>query len=399
MLDNTAYWIWLQNAFGAGSPIPWNIFTRLAGGVEEFHSGGIRLWNKMKFISDGHISALADFTPEEAQARLEYVNMRGWEALTPQSEKYPTALRNISNPPAVLYVKGEFPDVDSRPSIAVAGSRRPTEDSLTAASKFGYQLAAGGAVVISGGAVGVDANALLGAMSAAGRMISVLPVDLDSPYIADNAVLRRSISERGGALVTEYFSQRHPLRGTFQERNRLITGLSCGIVLIQARLTSGTIMYAKYAGEQSRDVFVYPGPPGAADFEGSRRLISEGAKPVICGEEVLEEYGTRFAFAQSDLENASNVSKKVSTGAAEPASLEDGFSDTGCSAAQTKRRAYPEREGDEGKILSALQDGELSVSQLEDITDIPAGRLLGLLTTLELEGLAESLPGKRYRIL
>lgn len=392
-MDHRAYWIWLQQAFGQGSRLPWELSRRFAGGVEEFYRGGPKLWNSFSFITDQQAATLFGFTLGEAEARLEYAEKVGWWVVTPECEKYPEPLRNISDPPAVLYGKGELPDLTSRPAIAIAGARKALEVSVEAARKFGCQLACGGAPVISGGALGIDTAALTGAMSALGPVVSVLPVDLGSPYINKNIALRREIPEKGGALVSEYFMQRQPGLGGFQVRNRLITGLCCGVVLIQAAEKSGTMIYAKRALEQDRDVFVYPGPEGAPEYAGSRALLRDGAKAVTCGEDVLEEYGRRFSISPSDIFSAGAGYEGLFDDIPLPVP-EAAFGDPG--APEEPEEVSPE----DGAILRALSSGgTLTLAQLGEATGLSPGKLLGQLTDLELEGRIESVSGRRYRTL
>lgn len=391
-MDDRAYWIWAQQIFGVGHSLPWGLFQKYQGGLREFYEGGARLWNTLPFITEQHANALCGFTVSEAQARLEYAEKVGWDVITPESPEYPEQLRNISCPPAVLYVKGELPDLETRPAIGVAGARKATADSLRAASSFGYQLAAGGAAVISGGAVGVDAAALTGAMGAVGRVVSVLPTDLDSPYLSSNASLRRSILQSGGALVSEYFSQRNPDRGTFQVRNRLISGLSCGMLLIQAGGKSGTMIYAKHAKEQNRDLFVYPGPEGAEEFVGSRALLMDGAMAVSSGEEILEEYTVRFQRRKVP-PRFSGLFNKVK----QPIRPECRKFSEKQGPARVLADPGPEPQGEKKALLDALGEELLSLAELEARTGMGASVLLGLLTEMELDGQVESAPGKRYR--
>lgn len=382
-MDNRAYWIWLQQAFGAGSRMPWKLHRDYRGGAGEFYEGGARLWNTRRDITDQQAAALYSFSLEEAEARLEYAEKVGWQVITPECEKYPEALRNISDPPAALYLKGMLPDVDREPALAVAGARKAVEDSVQAAEKIGFQLAAGGAVVISGNARGVDRAALMGALSACGKTVSVLPVDLGSPYLTENASLRDMIPERGGALVSEYFSQRNPERGTFQVRNRLITGLSCGVLLIQASAKSGTMLYARLAKEQDRDVFVYPGREGGEKFAGSRSLLEDGAKAVTCGEEILEEYALRFRNRKPE-----NPFEGLFDHIPLPEERRPALADPG-----TVRELTEE----EARVLEALGRETLAVAQLEERTGLEAAGLFSVLTELELDGFVISAPGKRYR--
>ena len=150
--------------------------------------------------------------------------------------------------------------------MAVVGARQATEESVDFSRAIGFQLASGGAVVVSGGALGVDGAVLSGVISALGTGMSILPVDLDSPYLVRNMHLRSKLLETGGVLLSEYFSQRDPGRGSFHQRNRLITGFSHCVVLVQAGEKSGTMIYARHALKQGRPLFVYPGPAGAPEF-------------------------------------------------------------------------------------------------------------------------------------
>ena len=379
-MDNRAYWIWMQQAFGAGSPLPWRIHRSVPGGVEAFYQGGPRLWNSLGGIREQEAAALFSFSLEEAQAQLEHALKVGWEVLTPACGEYPQALTHIYDPPAVLYGKGKLPDMDSRPALAVVGARKATPETQEKAREFGYQLALGGASIVTGGAVGVDAAVALGAMSGGGPVVSVLPVALNSPYLSKNHFLRQSILEKGGALLTEYFAQQTPGFGTFQVRNRLITGLACGVLLLQAARKSGTVMYASYAKDQNRDVFVWPGPQGDPAFAGGWDLLEDGAKAVERGEEILEEFQYRSA----------GRGKIISLPAPRAWRAEEAaipvLADPGLPALSQAQAA----------VLAALTDTPQAVAQLEEAAGLPAGQLLGALTELELLGLAQSHQGKRY---
>ena len=379
-MDNRAYWIWMQQAFGAGSPLPWRIHRSVPGGVEAFYQGGPRLWNSLGGIREQEAAALFSFSLEEAQAQLEHALKVGWEVLTPACEEYPQALTHMYDPPAVLYGKGKLPDMDSRPALAVVGACKATPETQEKAREFGYQLALGGASIVTGGAVGVDAAVALGAMSGGGPVVSVLPVALNSPYLSKNHFLRQSILEKGGALLTEYFAQQTPGFGTFQVRNRLITGLACGVLLLQAARKSGTVMYASYAKDQNRDVFVWPGPQGDPAFAGGWDLLEDGAKAVERGEEILEEFQYRFA-GRGKIISLPTPRAWQAEEAAIPVLADPGL---------------PALSQAQAAVLAALTDTPQAVAQLEEAAGLPAGQLLGALTELELLGLAQSHQGKRY---
>jgi DNA processing protein len=218
-------------------------------------------------------------------------------------------------------------------------------------------------------------------MSGGGPVVSVLPVALNSPYLSKNHFLRQSILEKGGALLTEYFAQQTPGFGTFQVRNRLITGLACGVLLLQAARKSGTVMYASYAKDQNRDVFVWPGPQGDPAFAGGWDLLEDGAKAVECGEEILEEFQYRFAGRGKIISLPAPRAWQAEEEAAIPVLADPGL---------------PALSQAQAAVLAALTDTPQTVAQLEEATGLPAGQLLGALMELELLGQARSHQGKRY---
>lgn len=405
-MDERCYWIWMQHAFLPGSPKPFAIAQRFNGDLEAFCSGGRVLWDRADYLSDSECEALSQFSLEHAKAQLDYALALGWQVVTPGCEEYPALLAEIHNPPAALYVLGELPDWDEALSIAVVGARNAREQTLREARSLGCQLAVSGATLIAGGALGVDSEAVSGALSVPGsRIVCVLPVSLDSGYVRKNEELRQKVLRHGGALVSEYFSQQAPTHGTFPVRNRLITGMSRGVVLLQAKSRSGTILYAGHAADQNRDVFVVPGPQGDPDFAGGEALVRDGAKEVRSAQDILEEYPPARLRRRHY--------RPVSLPLAQPSPR------TGSPGQQTweehrqpmppiwqreeeqvprePRPVQPEPEGEAGEILRALGGDVLSLEELSRKSGLAVGPLLAQMTQLELMGLVESLPGKRYQ--
>ena len=181
----------------------------------------------------------------EAEAALDYCLRLGQQVYTPDTPGYPDLLREIYNPPAVLYVRGTLPDASGDVAIGVVGTRKAGKAGLRAAREISYELAQEGAAVISGGALGIDSEAHRGAIDGRGRTVAVLPCGLDYPYLMDNANLRREILDSGGALVTEYPMQTPVQRGAFQTRNRLISGMAHGVLVAEAPKKSGALITAR----------------------------------------------------------------------------------------------------------------------------------------------------------
>lgn len=386
-MDKRVYWIWLQHAFGAGSYKPWTLFNRFSGGTAEFYEGGAALWNQMDFISEKESRRLFAFSLQEAELMLELAEKMKQQVLTPECEKYPEALRNIFDPPAVLYVKGNLPDVDKNLSIAVVGSRRASERAVNAATTFGYQLASGGAVVVSGGALGIDTAAHRGALQAMGKTVCVLPSGISDGYLIENYALRQRIAEEG-ALVTEYPMNTPVTRGTFQVRNRLMSGLCCGALIVEAPVKSGALITARLAKEQDRDVFVFPGDPGNPRSAGSDALMIDGAKGVSTGEEILLEYQHRFFLLREPQKARRPVLRKRPAAVlAEPGPFENPM--------EAQAAGMPPNIKKVWEFLSA-QGETVHVSKMQEETGLSSAQLLGVLTQLELDGLVQAHSGRRY---
>ena len=215
------------------------------------------------------------------------------DILTIQDAGYPNRLRNIYDPPCLLYVRGRLPAFDDEASIAVVGTRDCTPYGISSAEKLGYGLAAGGAVVVSGLARGVDSAALRGALRAGGTVTAVLGNGLDVVYPPENRYLYEDVAA-AGALVSEYPPGTSPEARHFPVRNRIMSGLCVATLVVEAPARSGALITAGTALEQGRDVFAVPGPIDAPASVGCNRLIRDGAGLVTDAWDILGEYEPRF---------------------------------------------------------------------------------------------------------
>ena len=225
---------------------------------------------------------------DDPESEWEQLERAGVRLMLADDSDFPPLLREIPLPPFGIYVKGNLPD-PTQPAIAIVGTRKATEDGVETARRLGAELARAGAVIVSGLAFGIDAAAHTGCLDADGRTVAVLGNGLDAVYPKSNERLARRILEQGGALVSEYPLGTPSLPHHFLERNRLISGLSLGIVVIEAPKASGSLATARFALEQNRDVFVVPGPARHQNFHGSHELIRSGARLVTSATEVLED--------------------------------------------------------------------------------------------------------------
>lgn len=228
--------------------------------------------------------------------------IKEWEAMgirlcAQEDEEYPKWLKEIFDPPTLLYYRGTIPQSDL--CIGIVGSRRSTTYGRQAARKIASELSASGAIVVSGAARGIDTASHLGALEH-GKTIAVLGCGVDVVYPPENGKLLADIAEHG-AVLSEYPPKTPPVPGLFPARNRIISGISRGILVVEAAEKSGALITATYAMEEGRDVFAVPGSIFSATSVGANKLIQDGVKPILCGKDVLDEY--RIAPSKPIIEN------------------------------------------------------------------------------------------------
>lgn len=282
----------------------------------------------------------------------------GAKLVTGEDENYPAHLKHIYDPPPLLYVHGELRPEDSR-AVAVVGSRNPTSYGQAAAERISRGLASRGVTVVSGMARGVDSCAHRGALLAGGRTIGVLGCGLDVVYPPEHRELYKQVAAQG-AVVSEFPLGTPPDRDHFPIRNRIISGLSLGVAVVEATLRSGSLITARLALEQGRDVYAVPGNVDSARSAGANRLIKQGAKLVTHAEDILEEI---LPLAPP--------------------------------AAEAPSR--PAFSAEEERVFAALEEESLHIDELMARCGLPSARISAILLSLELAGHIRQLPGKRFR--
>ncbi|MEY2439452.1 MAG: processing protein [Verrucomicrobiota bacterium] len=296
-------------------------------------------------------------------AELERVREFGATVITQESPSYPKSLREIHAPPIVLYVWGEILERD-RHAIGVIGARRTTHYGLESAKKLSYQIAYAGLTVISGLARGIDTAAHQGALAAKGRTIGVIGSGLLEIYPPENLALAEKIRNGNGAIVSEFSMQVQPDRQTFPMRNRIISGWSHGILVVEAGLNSGALITATQAVEQGRSVYAVPGHITAPSAMGSNRLIQQGAKLVMSANDILD-----------DLQILLPETKPSSEAAARP---------------------LPDLSTDERRVYDAIDSAETPIDRISAKCNLPSGTVSSTLLRLELKRLVKQLPGKYF---
>ncbi len=294
---------------------------------------------------------------------LKRIHDLGAEIITAESPKYPRLLREIHAPPIVLYLWGELTERDQH-AIAVIGSRRTSHYGSESAKKLSYQLAYAGLTVISGLARGIDTAAHQGALAAKGRTIAVIGSGLLNLYPPENAALAEKIRNGNGAIVTEFSTQIQPDRQSFPMRNRIISGWSRGILVVEAGVNSGALITATQAVEQGRSVYAVPGHINTPTAFGSNRLIQQGAKLVMDASDILD-----------DLQVLLPEREKFPQAAARP---------------------LPELSADERKVYNAILSTETAIDQIAIKSELPSSMVSSVLLRLELKRLVKQLPGKYF---
>ena len=310
-------------------------------------------------IVGGRADLLFDFDPSEAvDHSLAWASQPDHHILTLADSSYPQSLLEIPDPPSVLYIRGN-PALLQSPGIAIVGSRNATPQGLKTAESFAQALAGRGFAIISGLALGIDAAAHRGALTTEGATIAVIGTGADRVYPARNKELALAIA-RHGTIVSEFPLGTPAIAANFPRRNRIISGLSRGVLVVEAAPESGSLITARLAAEQGREVFAIPGSIHSPVARGCHKLIKQGAKLVETAQDILEELG----------------------GDPEPRDVPDLVKTSG-----------------NDDLLKALGHVPCELDELVDRTGLSADLLLGELLTLELDGLIATLPGNRYQRL
>ena len=287
----------------------------------------------------------------------------GATVITQDSPSYPKSLREIHAPPIVLYVWGELQERDHH-AIGIIGARRTTHYGTESAKKLAYQIAYAGLTVISGLARGIDTAAHQGALAAKGRTIAVIGSGLLDIYPPENDALAEKIRNGNGAVVSEFSMEIEPDRQTFPMRNRIISGWSHGVLVVEAGLNSGALITASQALEQGRSVYAVPGHINAPSAMGSNRLIQQGAKLVMSASDILDDLQVLLPETKPSPEAAI--------------------------------RPLPELSSDERRVYDAIEASETPIDQIAAKCDLPSATVSSTLLRLELKHLVKQLPGKYF---
>lgn len=420
-MNQLVYWVWLSLRCGAGSEWGSCLLQHFASPKDIYEAKKEDLL-AIDGIEESFVLALMDRSLVLPQKIVEYCEKVDVGILTLESREYPERLRSIYAKPIVLYYKGKLPNIDKNVLIACVGMRSCSQSGAQNAYRLGRDLVTAGAIVVSGLADGIDAAAQRGAVDAGGHTIAVLGCGIDRVYPPQNAGLMNQIANTG-TLITEYAPGTAPMARNFPVRNRIISGLSQGTVVVEANVRSGSLITANYAVKQGRDIFAFPGMPDSSHAKGTNTLIRKGAKLVVCAADILEEYELLYPN-RIFTENISMQKHRRKQTALPKPNAEEVFKqeikssesvqkrkETNISVKETasvlqessSKRADACADAEGREILSVIRN-EMSVDEIaatlsaKKSKPYDIGALLGALTVLEIEGFVCALPGGKYRL-
>lgn len=381
------YWVWLSAGLGPAvdcldllSAFEWNPYNIYCATEQELFA--------MNILTRKKVERLKSFPLSEAERLLSISNEHGWRVITPQSEFYPQRLLRLSDMPLVLYVDGDVSALTNEMMISVVGARKASDYGRAVARAISSALSAIDFTIVSGGALGVDSAAHRGALDENKPTVCVLGCGLGTRYLAENEPLREKI-RRNGALISKFPPFAPASKASFPLRNRIISGMSLGTVVVEAGERSGSLVTARLAAEQGRDVFAVPGDLVTSSFVGTNNLIRNGARTVFSINDILEEYLNRY-FDRLNIEHPYPDDEIIKRAQKYLLQKDEDEKASG----NTARRISQNAE----KLLEYLSEEPEPVDDIIMKCSLPPKIALSALTELEIYGFAVQLNGRRYKL-
>lgn len=433
------FWIWLSRRLGAGCKLYPALLDRFGTPYDIFNADDEEIAATVPELDAKTREILCDKNLDEAYEILGYCRRNGISLLCYDDPRYPLSYRSLKDPPLLLYCRGTMPDFQRRLHLAIVGTRRMSEYGRRTAYKIAYELAHAGAVIVSGMALGVDSVAACAAVEAGGMTVAILGCGIDVAYPPEHAGFQKILEERG-AVMTEYAPGVRPLGHHFPVRNRLISGLCQGTLVLDAAEGSGALITADRALDQGRDLFAMPANVGDPNAAGTNRLIREGARVVLCADDILSQYtklyrptfryttsaslGRKSDYNGEVLARMGVYSRTVDGYERVPAQALEGTVPSEQKPVKPRRKApakvRPEKSPAQDRVETIPPKADHSVEQLASLDErerrvfeaIPmdrpvaidrlqslgysTGELLTALSLLEIKGLIQTLPGGLY---
>ena len=385
------YWLWLTLKKSMSAEKIQSLLEYIPSPKEMYNMPKENLL-KIKGISKKTASELADKSLAEVKTVKDQCRKYNIKIMTFDSPKYPENLKNIPAPPYVLYVRCSKPiNLNEYIRIAVVGNRKSTPYGDDIAKNFAYNLANNGICIVSGMARGIDSSAHKGCIDAGGLTVAVMGCGLDMAYPKENKNLMAKIIETGMA-ISEYPPGAKPDNWHFPQRNRIISGLSQGTLIVEAPKRSGSLITARYALEQDRDLFAVPGDINTPRSEGPNNLLKECAIPVTSARDIFDYY----TISNFEISKIKNLQKEKGINVSED--YKEQKKEDNIKVADINADFYKDLNDEEKHIISKLTSVPINFEQLLDATNLSADKLTSAITLLEIKGKIKSYPGKNFTL-
>jgi DNA processing protein len=398
------YWVWLAEV--KLPAVKKAMLARYRGGAEQVYRAGRMEYESCGYLTRGDIELLMNKDLTRTNTILDKCDTKDIRIIRYDDELYPERLRNISDAPVLLYFRGSFPNFDELLTIAVIGTRKATPEGIKIAERIGRDLANSGTLVLSGMALGIDSAATEGALKSGHTAAVVLGSGIDVPYPSEKKSLYRDLCF-GGTVISEYPPETPPYSSNFPARNRIISGLSCGVVVVEAGKHSGSTITVERALEQGRDVYAVPGSLFSEMSTGTNELLKQGARPVTMAWDVLQDYAAVYPhIVESILKDVPLVKKEelrlgdIALREIKTEELEEISEKPKKILGKKLKSEKLSLEGFtdlERDIIVSISDIPLQPDEIEELIGASTAEIMSALTMLELRGAMERLPGNRYR--
>ena len=395
------YWIWMSCGLGAGASCL-DLVSYYEWNPQEIYGSTFNEIYSLDVITKRQVEKLKSFSLEKAQEILDTVNANGWKIVTPSSECYPHNLISLQDLPLVLYVDGDETVLTNDLAASIVGARKASDYGNSVARALSSALSSKGFTIVSGGALGIDSAAHQGALDENGKTICVLGCGLGTNYLVSNKALRDEIV-KNGALVTEFPPFTPADRTTFPLRNRIISGMTLGTIVVEAGEKSGSLITARCALEQGRDVFAVPGDLVSSSFLGTNNLIRSGATPVFSPNDVLEAYYFRYHNKLTDKERFADdeiikrAQKYLTTQETPKPEVKE--KPKAVKVVEKIKTELPDYLTENArKVYSVLGENPKHIDEIINDCGLSTDKTLSAITELEIYGLVTQLSGRRYKI-
>lgn len=398
-MNNLRYWIWFTRTIGYCTAKAKQL-TFLYDSIEEFYNGGEDEWRFCGLFSNKEIEKMRSVPLSVADEIIAKCNQYQYEIITLDDAGYPECLSEIDDPPAVIYVWGALPDIDDRLSIAVIGTRRASMYGIKSSYNFAYKLSKAGVTIVSGGALGVDCSSHLGSLAADGVTICVLGCGINYDYLRENAKMRSDITYKG-AVISEYPPDTEPYSYHFPQRNRIISALSDGILVIEAGSKSGSLITVSRALEQdaSKKIFALAGPVDS-HFDGSNKLVKTKVATLVTDyKDIIDAFDNLYVTTELDIsaQPSDDVIDIIPVKGKPPENI-NGLKTYDLTEVPVHRTDV-KLTNEESEVYYAINHEPVHIDKIADITGLPVFKVLPVLTSLELKELIKCVQGRSYRLI